>query len=115
MSNATRILVALVVGLGLGLRRQFVRARARRPAQPTSPIRSGALWLNGLRMTIVPLVVALLITGIAQTAEAAGLGPWPGGQWSGSSAVMCFSAITGALLMPLFLKSSRCPGLRRMR
>lgn len=31
----------------------------------------GALWLNALQMTIVPLVVSLLITGIAASAEAA--------------------------------------------
>ena len=40
----------------------------------------GTLWLNGLRMTVVPLVVALLITGIALTADAARAGRLPGEQ-----------------------------------
>ncbi|MCC6828345.1 MAG: cation:dicarboxylase symporter family transporter [Novosphingobium sp.] len=31
----------------------------------------GGLWLDGLRMTIVPLVVSLLITGIAKTIDSA--------------------------------------------
>jgi proton glutamate symport protein len=34
----------------------------------------GTIWLNGLRMTVIPLVVALLITGIVQTANAASAG-----------------------------------------
>lgn len=34
----------------------------------------GLLWLNALKMTIVPLVVALLITGITATADAARAG-----------------------------------------
>ena len=32
------------------------------------------MWLNGLRMTVVPLVVALLVTGILQTVDAASTG-----------------------------------------
>jgi Na+/H+-dicarboxylate symporter len=32
------------------------------------------MWLNGLRMTVVPLVVALLVTGVLQTADAASTG-----------------------------------------
>jgi proton glutamate symport protein len=35
---------------------------------------AGTAWLNGLRMTVVPLVVSLLIVGIVQTAEAAKAG-----------------------------------------
>ncbi len=34
----------------------------------------GGLWLNALRMTVVPLVAALLITGIASVADAAKTG-----------------------------------------
>jgi formylglycine-generating enzyme required for sulfatase activity len=34
----------------------------------------GTLWLNSLRMTVVPLIVALLIGGIAQTTAAARAG-----------------------------------------
>jgi proton glutamate symport protein len=31
----------------------------------------GGIWLDGLRMTIIPLVVSLLITGIAKTVDSA--------------------------------------------
>ena len=35
----------------------------------------GTLWLNALKMTVIPLVVALLVVGIAKSAEAALGGP----------------------------------------
>ena len=41
----------------------------------------GTLWLNALKMTVIPLVVALLVVGIAKSAEAA--------QAGGSPAVRC--------------------------
>lgn len=34
----------------------------------------GALWLNLLRMTVVPLVFSLLVTGVASVANAASTG-----------------------------------------
>lgn len=34
----------------------------------------GGLWLNALRMTVIPLIVALLITGVASVADAAKTG-----------------------------------------
>src|SRR3546814_11151455 len=34
----------------------------------------GLLWLNALKMTIIPLIVALLVTGITATADAARAG-----------------------------------------
>jgi proton glutamate symport protein len=70
MSQATRILIALAGGLllGIGLARVApgVDAFGVAIAQPV-----GTIWLHGLQMTIVPLVVGLLVTGIAATAEAA--------------------------------------------
>ena len=73
MSKTTRILLALVCGLALGIAiagfaPEWVPA-ATGIAQPI-----GTAWLNGLQMTIVPLVVALLVTGVAASAEAARAG-----------------------------------------
>jgi len=70
MSQATRILVALVGGLllGIGLARVAPGADAIGVAIAQAV---GTIWLHGLQMTIVPLVVGLLVTGIAATAEAA--------------------------------------------
>jgi Na+/H+-dicarboxylate symporter len=70
MSQATRLLLSLVVGLALGIAAAaWVPERAADFARWTDPV--GTLWLNGLRMTIVPLVVSLLIGGIAGAAKAA--------------------------------------------
>lgn len=70
MSQPTRILLALIVGLIIGIAAAASGGtwvdQAVAIAQPV-----GDTWLNALRMTIVPLVVSLLITGIAATAETA--------------------------------------------
>ena len=71
MSQPTRILLALA------RRARCSASPAPRAAAPgssrrsPSPSRSAASGSNALQMTIVPLVVALLITGIAASAEAA--------------------------------------------
>lgn len=102
MSNATRILAALALGLVLG-----ILAAAETPqlgktlADIADPI--GAMWLNGLRMTIVPLVVALLITGIAQSAEAARAGRVAGMMIVAVVAILAVSATVGMVLTPLLL------------
>ena len=102
MSNATRILLALVLGLIIGIAGSSVNPTlAGQVADIADPI--GALWLNGLRMTIVPLVVALLITGIAQTAEAARAGRLAGLSLAWIVTIMTLSAVMGAILMPTFL------------
>lgn len=70
LSQPTRILLALVVGLALGLlSARTGGAWVEQAVAIAEPI--GGLWLNALQMTIVPLVVSLLITGIAASAEAA--------------------------------------------
>lgn len=109
MSNATRILLSLVAGITLGIVLASISpATASTAADIADPI--GALWLNALRMTIVPLVVSLLITGIAQTAEAARAGRIAGLSLAWIIAIMASSAVLGAVLMPLFLDLAPMPG-----
>ncbi|WP_439571700.1 dicarboxylate/amino acid:cation symporter [Sphingomonas sp.] len=70
MSQATRIFVALILALAIGvIAAALAPERALVVADWVQPI--GTMWLHALQMTIVPLVVSLLITGIAATAEAA--------------------------------------------
>ncbi len=70
MSQATRIFVALILALVIGVTAAALAPeRALIAADWVQPI--GTMWLHALQMTIVPLVVSLLITGIAATAEAA--------------------------------------------
>ncbi len=102
MSNATRILLALVLGLVLGiLSADLAPDTATRLADIADPV--GTLWLNGLRMTIVPLVVALLITGIAQSAEAARAGRMASRTLVWIVSLMTLSATAGAILTPMLL------------
>lgn len=73
MKSAWIILSALVAGMLLGIGIELVAPAAGTASLPfVEPI--GLLWLNALKMTIVPLVVALLITGITATADAARAG-----------------------------------------
>ncbi len=100
MSQTTRILFALVVGIAVGI----VGARlgwtgAAAIAEPV-----GNLWLDALRMTVVPLVISLLITGIGRTADSA-----RGGALALRSVVLFvgllwLSTLIAALLIPALLR-----------
>ena len=68
-----RILLALVLGLGAGL------IAAKLDPQLLSVITSiaepvGGIWVDALRMTIIPLVFGLVVNGIASASDAASAG-----------------------------------------
>ena len=70
MTSTVRVLLGLLVGVALGLLLTAIQpGLAGELATVTQPI--GALWLNALQMTVVPLVVALVILGVASTRNAA--------------------------------------------
>lgn len=72
-SLSARVLLALVLGLAIGaLAQASGDARAAAAVEFIEPL--GGLWLNGLRMTVIPLVVSLLVVGIASIADAASTG-----------------------------------------
>lgn len=102
MSAATRILAALTIGLVLGiLLADWSPDTARTGIAIADPI--GTAWLNGLRMTVVPLVVALLVTGIAATAEAAKAGRLAARAVLTMMAILWLSALTAAIATPALL------------
>ena len=72
-SLAGRVLIALVLGLAAGA---ACGAMGNAGLTATAGIIEavGGLWLNLLRMTIVPLVFCLLVTGIVSVADAAATG-----------------------------------------
>jgi Na+/H+-dicarboxylate symporter len=107
MSQATRILLALAAGLLLGIATAAMPwvERAIAVAEPV-----GGLWLDALRMTIVPLIVSLLITGIAASAEAARASRLAGRAVILFMAVLWTSALIAALLTPLLLNLWPMPG-----
>jgi Na+/H+-dicarboxylate symporter len=98
-----RILLALIAGLIVGaVFAGYAPERGLAVASYVQPL--GQAWLNGLQMTIVPLVVALLITGVTATAEAAQAGRLAGRAIGLYVVVLFLSAVAAALLTPLFLK-----------
>lgn len=73
MKDGTKVLI----GLGAGLAGGIAIAVSGNPqllrfADMVAPI--GTLWVNAIRMTVVPLVVALLITGVASAADLRAIG-----------------------------------------
>ena len=73
MSATARVLTALLCGAALGIvLTAFQPVLAREVASVMQPI--GDLWLNALQMTVVPLVVALVVLGVASTSDAAASG-----------------------------------------
>jgi Na+/H+-dicarboxylate symporter len=108
MSQPTRILLSLIAGLVVGaLLAAYAPAGATIAADWAQPI--GQAWLNGLQMTIVPLVVALLITGVAATAEAAQAGRLAARAIALYVVVLALSATAAAILTPLFLHFAPLP------
>ena len=70
MNQAKRILGSLAVGILLGiLSARYGSGWVENAISVAEPI--GTMWLDALRMTIIPLIVSLLVTGIAASAEAA--------------------------------------------
>ena len=72
-SLSIRVLLALALGLAAGAAAQTYGIPG--GTGTVALIEGlGQLWLNALRMTIIPLVFALLVTGIASIADAAATG-----------------------------------------
>jgi Na+/H+-dicarboxylate symporter len=94
------VLVALVAGLIAGTFAQAAGDGLREPALQASGL-VGGLWLNALKMTVIPLVVALLVTGIAAGAEAARAGRIAGRSVLWIVILCTCSAIFGAVAVKL--------------
>ena len=73
MSLTTRMLVALIAGLVTGIVATTVDdATASAIVRVTDPV--GSIWVNALRMTLIPLVVSLLIGVVASVPSARSTG-----------------------------------------
>lgn len=73
-----------------------------------SPV--GTIWLRALQMTIIPLVAALLVTGIAQTIATARAGAMARRTLLTFVAVLAGGAVFAALAMPALLDLFPIPG-----
>jgi len=73
MKESTRVLLALVAAIVLGvIVAASHNATLIRAADAIAPL--GTLWVNAIRMTVIPLVVSLLITGVASAADIKSIG-----------------------------------------
>lgn len=73
MNERTRVLLSLAVAVAVGTAiGASGNASLLRAADFITPV--GTLWVNAIRMTVIPLVVSLLITGIASAADLKSIG-----------------------------------------
>ncbi|HEV8375123.1 MAG TPA: cation:dicarboxylase symporter family transporter, partial [Candidatus Polarisedimenticolia bacterium] len=73
MKESTRVLIALGAALALGL--GFAasgNARLLEVADGIAPI--GLIWVNAIRMTVIPLIVSLIVTAVASTRDVKAIG-----------------------------------------
>jgi len=89
-------LAALVLGLLAGI---LANRLAQGPRDDALAVASfvGTLWLNALKMTVIPLVVALLVVGVAKSAEAAQTGRVAGRSVLWIVIICTASAVFGAI------------------
>lgn len=97
-NSALLILGALVAGLLLGILVGQAGEGWREPLVEAAAL-VGGLWLDALRMTVIPLIVALLVTGIVGGADAARAGGMAARAVAWFLAFYVFSAVFGGLGM----------------
>src|SRR5262245_66671595 len=97
MKESTRVLVALAAAVGGGA---LIAASGSTPlinaSDAIAPL--GTMWVNGIRMTVIPLVVSLLITGVASATDVGAIGRL------GGRTLVVFGlllAATAAIVIPL--------------
>lgn len=93
-------LLGLLAGLTLGLLMSGSAAMERVLAV-VEPV--GAMWLQALKMTIMPLVAGLLFTGIVETAAAARAGAMARRTLGFIVGGLALSALVGATVMPMLI------------
>ncbi|PZQ54914.1 MAG: dicarboxylate/amino acid:cation symporter [Phenylobacterium zucineum] len=97
-SLSVLVMIALALGLVVG-----AAAAAYGGATATQVIEGvealGGLWLNALRMTVIPLIFAVLVTGIAQVSDAAATGRLALRAVAWFIGLMLLSAVTSILLV----------------
>lgn len=102
LSSSARILLSLVAGLAIGIWLSGISPGwLPRSIAIAEPI--GALWLDALRMTIIPLVFSLLVTGIASTAAMASAGGLAARSLLLFVVVLLLAAVFGELAVEGFL------------
>src|ERR1700722_13653177 len=93
MKDGTRVLVALIVALAAGIA-IAASGNASLLAAANAIVPVGTIWVNAIRMTVIPLVVSLLITGVASAADLKSIG-----RIGGRTLLIFVSLLTGVALI----------------
>jgi proton glutamate symport protein len=103
MKERTRVLIALGAAVAGGTAIALSRnASLLRAADSLTPV--GVLWVNAIRMTVIPLMVSLLITGVASAEDVRSIGRL------GGRTLLVFVLMlagTAVVVMPLSLAAFR--------
>lgn len=99
MSLSTRVLIALVAGIGIGLVLSAADpATTRVVISAIEPV--GALFVNAIRMTVIPLVVSSLIVGIATSDSGAAVARIGGRGFAVFLALLVAAGLLSAVVSP---------------
>jgi Na+/H+-dicarboxylate symporter len=104
LKSAWFILSALVAGMLLGIGVEMVSVEWGTASLPYVEW-IGLLWLNALKMTIIPLIVALLVTGITATADAARAGKLAGRAVAIFVGANLVAGLMTLVVLPLLLRA----------
>jgi proton glutamate symport protein len=103
MSQSVPVIIGLIAGIVVGmLIGAFGNAAVHDAVEVIRPV--GELWLSMLQMTVIPLVVSLLITGIASATDTAANGRLAARTLFTFLAFLVGAAVFSALVTPLLLK-----------
>lgn len=99
MSLTTRVLIALAAGIAIGLGLSEVSPDlARATAAVVEPV--GTIFVNAIRMTVIPLVVSSLIVGIATSGGGGAIARMGGRGIAIFVALLIASGVVGAVVAP---------------
>jgi len=101
-----RVVIGLVAGFILGSAiGSWGSPVALRVADALQPI--GQLWINAIRMTIVPLVMSLLFVGVASRDTAESVGRLTGVTIATFFALLVFAAVVAMLIVPPLIRDMK--------
>jgi Na+/H+-dicarboxylate symporter len=109
VSLTTRVLIALTAGVGVGLLLSEIDPNlSRSVASTVEPV--GTLFVNAIRMTVIPLVVSALIVGIATSGSGAAVAKIGGRAIVVFLVLLTASGIVGAIVSPPVLSRINVDG-----
>lgn len=100
--TALLLLGALIAGLVLGILAPALGDGLKEPLVQAAGL-IGGLWLDALRMTVIPLIIALLVVGVVGGADAARAGGLAARAVLWFVGFYIFSALFGAFMTPALL------------